>query len=62
MKKLRETIWYLFLTVVAFALMGFGLYIMSLGGFLYITFGVLFVISGYIIGWSLYRDNWDWPM
>ena len=56
--KNREFIYYLFLTIVAFALMGFGGYLMSLGGVLYIIFGVLFAIIGYIIGWSIYGDNW----
>ena len=56
--KHKESIYYFILTIVAFALIGFGAYLISLGGVLYIVLGVLFLIIGYVIGLLLYKDNW----
>ncbi len=59
MKRINnKTAIYLILTIIAFALMGFGAYLIGVGGVLYIAFGVVFGIIGYIIGLTLYRDNW----
>ena len=54
----KKSALYLILTVVAFALLGFGGYLIRLGGVLNIIGGLLLSIIGFIIGVVLYGDNW----
>jgi hypothetical protein len=56
--KLNKSGEYFLLTILAFALIGFGLYLINLGGILYVVGGGFLLIVGYIIGHILYTDNW----
>ena len=56
----KESAFYLLLTLLAFALMGCGWYLLDLGGAVNATAGLVSLLTGFVIGLVLYGEKLSW--
>ena len=54
----KESVFYLILTIISFALMLGGWYLMDVGGIINVIAGIIFLVIGFIIGLLLYGERW----